>query len=186
MIARAIQEIKPKSDQKANCYREIERYMLDLRSTNDELHSTTPTLEPLQFRDMGKRVVASLKNAKTEIESFKTKMESFKTKSRSFFFDDSKFMELLSREIAIFSGIARMPITRGGQKTAFKYAAVVFAYHLILKFGQGPPTLTIDGAFFNLAAILYEWRTHSEGANLDWICRKVFYLARRKTAHERQ
>ena len=59
-----------------------------------------------------------------------------------------------------------------------KTLSASFAYGLFEEFGSRPPTLTTDGAFFQLAALLFEGATGIAGANLDWQCRT--YLQSRK------
>jgi hypothetical protein len=61
----------------------------------------------------------------------------------------------------------------GGKPNYFKEQAATYALVLLIQFGQKRPTLTAEGPFYRLAAVLHEIATGKTDVDLAGYCRKA-------------
>jgi hypothetical protein len=83
-----------------------------------------------------------------------------------------KTLEQASQRTALHARKIKVPRS-GGRPNYLKGHAAYCALALLFQFGQKNPTLTTDGHFFRLAAVLYEIATGKTDVDLISYCRKA-------------
>jgi hypothetical protein len=67
---------------------------------------------------------------------------------------------------------------KGRPSNLTKWMAGFYAHRLLVRHGDKPPKVYKDGAYFRLAAVLYEGATDIASADLERACRRVLHKAR--------
>jgi hypothetical protein len=170
-VKRALTLIGPASEQEAACAAAIDARIRLLHLVWEEI-SKIPT--PGVLRIELEEIVRDLNRIRRNF----TKHYS-KTAKAMIFENDSARQQAFSDEIdrcikeAQFLITTDLIVRRGGHRwNNVKAIAAKYAKELLLSFSAKPPTKSRDGAFYELAALLYKAAT-GEGADLEQYCRQV-------------
>jgi len=162
IVGRAVNLIKPKEQETARCSERVAGTFLCLLCDGPD----PSPLPEWKKRKQYAGVIRDLKKLKLTIEvtSEQCQIDLFGGLDRA-----RQFREELGRLAETAERFHNATVvTKGARPLDMqKLAAAIYAYHL-LKDYKKPPTLTVGGAFFELASVLYEGIRGRENENLEW------------------
>ena len=164
-IAELLEQIRPRPECAAACREKVVKHVASIKSMREVFDVVPSTAIKTELE---KLIYASKKVRGVALQ--------LSPVTRRLMFGDLEY-EFLSEELNEFIERAETTYsliptkTEGGKpKPLSKIAAAGFARHLIQNYSSFPVTLTKDGRFFRLAALLYETAT-GERADLTRYCR---------------
>lgn len=176
IVGRAVNLIKPKEEEKVSCSKNVASTFLCLLCNG-------PDSNPLPEWKKRKQHASVLR----DLKKLKLTIEVTSEQCRSDLFGGLDRAHQFCEELGRLASTAELHhnatvVTKGARPLDMqKLAAAIYAYHL-LKDYKKPPTLTVGGAFFELASVLYEGIRGRENENLEWYCRQVSELEGRSAA----
>jgi hypothetical protein len=165
VVSRAIDLIRPLNLSEPDFREEITLFMLVVRIL--QFGNTSPPLRPI--KDQIKEVADALKIARRAIRT----LPRIARITQSVFWDD--FCDLIDEAIQMAEERHKgIEVGDGGRNLdlAKDYAANA-AHHVISEWKRTKPVKTVNGAFYELASVIYEGGTGIEGANLQRHCRRA-------------
>jgi hypothetical protein len=201
IVDRAIHEIDPSQDKMEECrYKTVSAIEYLHRSQNSEMWHAIANKEQrrsLELINSGiNKILMALDSLPSQWRQALLVNEPFdipKIGSDGLYWPDaaerlSKLVEILkaaSSRSEIYTNLKVSDIDRifpGSlvpKADRMKRTAACYAYGLLDKFGKKPPSLGSDGAFYNLASILYEGAVGNAGVSFERQCRAVHRLRQR-------
>jgi hypothetical protein len=165
VVSRAIDLIRPLKLSEPDFREGIALLMAGVRVS--QFGNALPPLRPI--KDQIKEVADALKIARRAIRT----LPGIARVAQSVFWDD--FCDLIDEAIQLAEERHKeIEVGEGGRKLdlAKDYAANA-ALHVISEWKRAKPAKTVNGAFYELASVIYEGGTGIEGANLERHCRRA-------------